>query len=83
MKVFFKAIPSQLANEKFIEYTPIPEKNWFCCKQLKDLDSDYKLWNIKTAEFHFRDINTDGDIAYFPLKFCPLCGEKIEYLSVK
>ena len=83
MKVFFEQSLHKVAGDRFVEYRVIPQRTWWCCKSLKDHDSGYSLWNIKWGKFYFKDISPDGSMAFFPMYYCPYCGEKIEYEEVK
>ncbi|KAF6245442.1 hypothetical protein [Nitrosopumilus sp. b2] len=79
MKVFFTRHYDDPTCEKFTEYRVDTYRTWWCCKQLKDHDKYFQLWNVKWAKFHFKDMSIDGNIAFFAMNYCPYCGEKIEY----
>jgi hypothetical protein len=79
LKVFYIKHFDAPTCEKFTEFHVDTHRTWWCCKQLKEHDRHFQLWNVKWAKFHFKDIATDGNIAFFPMSYCPYCGEKIEY----
>jgi len=79
LKVFYTKHFDDPTCEKFTEFHVDTHRTWWCCKQLKEHDKHFQLWNVKWAKFHFKDISTDGNIAFFPMNYCPYCGEKIEY----
>ncbi|WP_316505850.1 hypothetical protein [Nitrosopumilus sp.] len=82
MKIFYKSITDNMAQQRFEEFHVIPQKTLWCCKKLNDHDSQYSLWNVKWAKFYFKDISPDGNMAFFPMYHCPYCGEKIEYEQI-
>ena len=79
LKVFYTKQFDEPTCEKFTEFHVETHRTWWCCKQLKEHDKHFQLWNVKWAKFYFKDISTDGNIAFFPMHFCPYCGEKMEY----
>jgi hypothetical protein len=83
LKIFYKRYYDDPTCEKFTEFRVIKQRTWWCCKQLKEHDKNFKLWNIKWAKFYFKDISPDGNMAFFGMHYCPYCGEKIEYTEFK
>ena len=83
MKVSYKRFYDDLTHEKFVEFQIDSARTWWCCKQLKEHDKNFQLWNVKWAKFHFKDMSVKGTIAFFPMYYCPYCGEKIEYEEVE
>ena len=79
--MFFEQVLHKVAGDRFVEYRVIPQRTWWCCKSLKEHDKGYALWNIKWGKFYFKDISPDGSMAFFPMYYCPYCGEKIEYVE--
>jgi len=79
LKIFYTKHFDAPTCEKFTEFHVDTHRTWWCCRQLKEHDKHFQLWNVKWAKFHFKDIATDGNIAFFPMSYCPYCGEEIEY----
>ena len=77
MKIFYTKHFDDPTCEKFTEFHVDTHRTWWC-KQLKEYDKHFQLWNVKWAKLHLKYINVDGNIAFFPMSYCPYCGEKIE-----
>ena len=77
MEVYFRK------NVQAFEYVSFTElklegKSSFCCDVLDKYVSSVTAWSEKIGKFCIveKDILT-------PIDYCPFCGEKIEYISVK
>ncbi len=55
----------------------------FCCYRLRILDSEFHLWNKKSGKFCWTDSVSGDDVIYYPIDFCPFCGERFEYVETK
>jgi len=55
----------------------------FCCYRLRIMDSKSPLWDKKSAKFCWADVMSQDDIVYYPIDFCPFCGERFEYVEIK
>ncbi|WP_160272847.1 hypothetical protein [Nitrosopumilus piranensis] len=45
------------------------------------MDSKTPLWDKKSGKFCWADIMSDDDVVYYPIDFCPFCGERFEYIE--
>ena len=55
----------------------------FCCYRLRIMNSKTPLWDKKSGRFCWTDMLSGDDVVYYPIDFCPFCGERFEYIEVK
>ena len=82
MKVILTKVSDSVKGNQFETYKII-KKTESCCEKFRDLNADYPLWNLKVGKLCFVATSLDGDFAYFPIGFCPFCGEKITYVEME
>lgn len=84
MDVKFKRQTQNYEFATFDECT-LNEDLEFCCYRLRIMDSELSLFNRKSGKFCWVDSKShdDNDVIYYPIDFCPFCGERFEYTEVK
>ena len=82
MDVKFQKQTQNYEFASFDEYAIIEDLE-FCCYRFRILDSELSLFNKKSAKFCWIDSKSHDDIVYYPIDFCPFCGERFEYIEVK
>lgn len=61
----------------------LSKKSLFCCEQFKGYFKKFSVWDYATGMFGIVDEITYDGHSLVPIKYCPFCGEKIEYNNVK
>ena len=75
MDVKFQKQTQSYEFATFNEYK-LNEDLEFCCYRLHILNSELSLYNNKTGKFCWIDSKSGDDVIYYPIDFCPFCGER-------
>lgn len=77
MNAYFRKEIHAFEYETFTELE-VKDGTTFCCDGLENYPSVVDSWSSKIGKFCI----TEKDVLV-PINYCPFCGEKIEYVSVK
>jgi hypothetical protein len=81
MKIKFQKQTENYEFATFDEYRVIEDLE-FCCYRFHILDSESSLWNKKSGKFCWIGVNSQDEPIYYPIDFCPFCGERFDYEEV-
>lgn len=88
MELTYKQKPSGFVGEKQIKVISWWEKG-FCCSEMKDawgltligLDDSGLIADRGPVNLHWKEVHEDDvDHEYYPIKYCPFCGNEIVYM---
>ena len=73
--------PNEDSNE-IADYF-LSKKSLFCCQDFQVYFKKFSGWDYSTGKFGIVDEITYESHSSVPIRYCPFCGEEIEYANIE